>query len=348
MNQPREKSASWITHAIEIAAAVGVLSAVVIPALVFPAMHSNPGAPVEDAVDYDFEAASASPSQSSDYAPRKRYQRPAPKSVPNVSPEFAINAIRSLAGRFDFARQMVIAQPQVTDADVVELVQLAQLGDVAPTTVRAEELVLWDWLINVEAIDLSASDQITDASVNEIAKLSSIKDLNLSNSLITDEGLAKLTELERLNFLNVSCTLVTNCGLHSLGRLHELEILEISSTHLGDDALAVIIDSNPKLQSLTLAETRITGASLRTMSKLTLLESLDLGSCRIDDASLDDLIEQRRLTSLVLANTQITDSGIESLVALDHLVELNLEGVNIGARAQLLLESALPDCSLTY
>lgn len=350
MSHSRNHSAGWIPHAImEIAAAAGVLSAAVILAVVLPALDAGSEESAGEADGDDLEAARAGVTpQWPEFTSVKRYRRPPPKTAPNVAPRFAINAIKCLMDRFDFARQKVIARGNVTDADVMEVVQLAQLGDAEPTTIRAEELVLWDWLINIEDIDLSGAANITDASVEEIAKLPGITSLNLDGARITDRSLAALTTLKELTFLNVSHTSVSDHGLRALSELSQLEILEVSQTSIGDETIAAIVQRNPRLQSLTLAETQATGACLRFVGRLEMLGTLDLAGCQIDDNSLEEIADLWRLNSLGLANTPITDSAIPALVSYGQLIELDLRGSQVGRQGCRSLEAALPECSITF
>jgi hypothetical protein len=348
MSQSGDRNVFWITPVSEIAVALGVLSILAIPALMNPSVPSNSGVPVEVGVGSDFQTAAG------DFAPRSqrfspiKCERRSSKSAPRVSDEFACRSIQKLATRFDFARQMVIAQSHVTDADIAELAQLAQLGTVAPTKMRAEELILWDWLVDIEAIDLSDAGNITDASIQEIAKLPGVLELYLNEAPVTDESLAKLAALKELRILNLSHTRVSDSGLRALSELHHLEVLELSGTSIGDDTLALIVKSNPGLQTLMLAKTHVTGASLQVIRHLKTLEVLDLAGCPIDDDDLEQIGDLRRLRSLVLAKTQITDCGAQTLVTLDDLYELNIRGTHIGCQGRSLIKAAFPDCDVAF
>jgi len=346
MSDLGESNVSWITPVSEIAVAVGVLLILAIPALVSPSVPSNSGVLVEVGVGSVFQTAAASPSQSQGDAAVARGRLS--KSAPNVSDEFACKSINKLATRFSFARQMVIAQSHVTDADIAELVQLAQRGTVVPTKMRAYELVLWNWLVNVEAIDLSSAGNITDASFHEIAKLPGVTELYLNATQVSDRSAAKLAALKDLRIVDLSHTKVSDGGLRALSELHHLEVLDLSGTSIGDDTLALIVQSNPGLQSLMLAETRVSGASLQVIGRLKSLEMLDLAACRIDDEDLEKIGDLWRLRSLVLAKTPITDSGAQILAGLDQLDELDLHGTHVGRRGRSLLRAAFPDCDVTF
>ena len=81
----------------------------------------------------------------------------------------------------------------ITDAE------LAQLVAENPETTR---------------LDLSDCDQITDAGLAHVAKLSNLTVLDLRGSSITDAGLAHLAKLANLTVLELSdCPKITNMGI---------------------------------------------------------------------------------------------------------------------------------------
>ena len=75
---------------------------------------------------------------------------------------------------------------------------------------------------------------LTDAAVEETAKLSSLTRLQLSNTPITDPGVAKLVKLEQLQSLNLVGTKVTVQGLMPLKQLKNLRHLYLYKTSVGE------------------------------------------------------------------------------------------------------------------
>ncbi len=71
---------------------------------------------------------------------------------------------------------------------------------------------------------------INDASMDEIAKLSTLTRLYLSNTYITDKGLAKLQSLLQLQSLNLVGTKITAQGLMQLNKLKNLKNLYLYHT----------------------------------------------------------------------------------------------------------------------
>jgi hypothetical protein len=83
-----------------------------------------------------------------------------------------------------------------------------------------------------------------------------------------------------------------------------------------DDASLALLRSFPRLQSLNLAQTRITDRGLRDVATLSALEHLDLsGNPGVTDAGLDHLAALPRLQMLVLAGTRVTEGGVQKLRA---------------------------------
>lgn len=71
---------------------------------------------------------------------------------------------------------------------------------------------------------------ITDASMDEIAKLTSLTRLQLSRTDITDKGIAKLQTLQQLQSLNLVGTKVTTQGVMQLSKLKALKNLYLYQT----------------------------------------------------------------------------------------------------------------------
>jgi Leucine-rich repeat (LRR) protein len=344
MRQQSERGVSYISHGLEIAVAVGVLAMVVIPAVWLPAMR-DPGQPGwEDSGPYA-DSTEGEAFSSPAIAPEQRFVRPARKDAPPVSAEFAIASIRGLSDRFDFARQQATARAHVTDADVAELVRLAQMGEVAETGVRAEELVFWDWLVHVDSVSL-ADTRITDASLVEIARLPGLTELELSSTDITDRGLRHLRGLNRLSMLFLDGTRVSDEALSEvLPGFLDLEVLNLSGTAAGDKTLFRLA-SLGGMESLIVGNTRVTSASLASIARLSSLECLALDGCAIGNRDIEQLLDLQSLRSLSLRNTRVTDSAAETLVEFPHLVELDLSGTNVSSQTRAQLCALMSDCTV--
>jgi hypothetical protein len=133
----------------------------------------------------------------------------------------------------------------------------------------------------------------------EIAGLTALRSLHLSNTQITDAGLPHITGLTALHTLVLVNTQITGAGLPHIASL-------------------------AALRSLYLSNTQITDAGLTNIAGLTALQNLLLVNTQITDASLPHIAGLTALRTLTLDNTQITDAGLRHIAGLTALRRLNL------------------------
>ena len=89
---------------------------------------------------------------------------------------------------------------------------------------------------------------ISDAAMDEIAKLTNLTRLQLSNTAITDKGLVKLQSLEQLQSLNLVGTKVTATGLTQLGKLKKLKSLYLYQTGVNNNDWSLLHKTFPATQ----------------------------------------------------------------------------------------------------
>jgi len=95
------------------------------------------------------------------------------------------------------------------------------------------------WLRKLLGVDFFSAvvivnDETTDAALEEIANLSELQYLSVSDSKITDAGLDHLKGLVHLLGLNLSDTKITDAGLLNLDGLIQLQSLELTDTEVTD------------------------------------------------------------------------------------------------------------------
>ncbi|MEQ8791570.1 MAG: hypothetical protein RIC55_35235 [Pirellulaceae bacterium] len=340
MSRPTPKNIARLTHVLEMAVAAGVLAALAVPAILFPAIRANPQA---NWLDPSPEVV-ASPTGETYAARSAGNLQSSYKEGPKVAEHFAVQAIQRLSDRFEFSRRMVTALPHVTDADIAELVELSVMGNVEATGQPIPELVYWDWLIHLESLTV-ADTQVTDAAFSHIERLNLLEELNVARTQITDDGLACVARLPKLESL-VLCEndRITDQGVKCLAGsgLVSLDLAGTSVTDVSVRQLAKI----PNLSTLYLCDTRTTNASLEAISELTKLQELSLANCKIDDRGIRHLAGLSQLQLLGLSDTGLTNEGLEELLDLQQLMELSIGNTKVDARGRSMLRAALPACEL--
>ncbi len=192
----------------------------------------------------------------------------------------------------------------------------------------------------LRSLDVEATG-IGDSALVQLAAITSIEELNLNQNPVSDSGVRHLAPLANLRKLSLNNTYVEAVDLPAWPQLTELSLLGAPVSDLA--SLARL----PQLRHLNLAETDITGLSVRTLAALS-LEHLDLSG-----SDVDDLAPWQALTSLrwlSLRDTRITDKSVKLLAPLVRLEFLDLartRTTNAGLPALAALP-ALKSLNLAY
>ena len=100
----------------------------------------------------------------------------------------------------------------------------------------------------VVEVDLSLSDDtpdVTDAALDHVAKLTTLKKLFLNSAAITDGGLAKLSPLAELETLDVSGTQISDAGLTHLKDMKKLKKLIARGASVTEKGEATLKKNHP-------------------------------------------------------------------------------------------------------
>ena len=171
-----------------------------------------------------------------------------------------------------------------------------------------------------------------------LAALRDLRKLYLSLGQADDAIWPAICRLRKLNTLELGRSGITDEGLKNLKYLPELKSLNLSGTQTGDQGLAHICDSCPKLTKLSLINTRITSRGTSHLSHLKSLRELDLVQTRVGDKGLKPLEDLRSLTELGLESTSISNSGLKHLSSLTSLKGLTIHDTAITERGLIHLE----------
>lgn len=140
----------------------------------------------------------------------------------------------------------------------------------------------------VISVDLDGRD-IRDEQLSQLAALSDLKSLNLSNTGITDVGLNHLANLKKLKFLYLFGTRLTDSGMPSIATLPRLEVLCLDSTEITDLGLKTLEDL-PRLEKLHVhSRAKITDVGLESLHRHVRLFELRIGGPHISEKAVDAL-----------------------------------------------------------
>jgi len=201
------------------------------------------------------------------------------------------------------------------------------------TAQAAEQIKQAGYVTHLSVIDA------TNATVEQISKLPSLKVLVMQSSQVSDLGLSRLSS-PNLRALDVEFSHDMEGEGFKNANLPSLEYLSLG---------VAISDSNLlhlkkfKLKGLYMKGAKITGSGLQHVPQS--LKYLDLNGSLVNDAGLANLAKQTGLEYLNLGYTEnITDSGVAHLIGLENLTYLELGGFGskVTDAGEEKLRAALP------
>jgi len=181
-----------------------------------------------------------------------------------------------------------------------------------------------------------------DADVERIARLKTVRRLDLSLTYVSDAGADRLKALDQLEELNLNAAeFITDAAMAFLRGNRRLKVLNLRGTDVTDTSLAYIAELR-NLKSLDISFTQISDVGLEHLASLAQLEELNLGGNKISGASLHVLKLLPRLRKLSFYGIQrrnagwcwapvMTDLELEAISLLGGLEDLNVGfGVALG------------------
>jgi Leucine-rich repeat (LRR) protein len=159
----------------------------------------------------------------------------------------------------------------------------------------------------------------TDQLLDDVARLSSLVELDLSDSSVTDAGLRKFE------------------------RIDQLRTLRMRRCKLSDTTLAGLPEM---LTSLDLAGAELPKNGTSHLRDLTGLEWLNLSATQIGDQELANLAAMTDLQVLVLDDTAVTSAGLIHLKDLTKLRDLYVRNAKLEEMEAEDLKKMLPNCTI--
>jgi hypothetical protein len=136
--------------------------------------------------------------------------------------------------------------------------------DLSRTAVTDADLVLLEWLPELEALDLRLTS-VGDAGVAHLAGTKTLRFVNLFRTHLTDAGLPHLAGNAGLETLLVGGTQVTDDGLARLAAFPRLRKLSVFDTRVGDAGLEHL-RRHSRLETLLLDKSKVTEAGKERIS----------------------------------------------------------------------------------
>lgn len=194
---------------------------------------------------------------------------------------------------------------------------------------------------------------VTDGDMPQIARISTLKHLDVMRTSITDKGVRALTN-KPLVGLNLSTTSVTDACIPVLATMN-LHRLNLSCTKVSDDGLRELASAKrSNMESINLQGCDLTDTGMQYVAKLKKVNKLTLGHTRVgyqglaklaglklntlsvdgdkrfDDRCLELVAQQwPDIESLNLNDTVVTGAGLKQITKLKRLRNLCLNALKL-------------------
>jgi Leucine-rich repeat (LRR) protein len=281
-----------------------------------------------------------------------------------------------------FPRLQVLRLTHTSLMDLRPLSRLLELRVLhcAFTNVLESDLSLLRPLRKLETLHLSF--RLSDVGLEAISDLTSLREIEVCEE-ITDAGLRSMARLSNLLSLDLQCCDITDDGLLSLSGLRNLKTLNVSFTPISDISLGLVLPFLQSLESLSAVRCPVQGRGLGALTMVPNLTMLDVSQCKqletlpalpamhrllISDCprlqNLQPLAASKSLSDLQwsfsglgynLVQVASVDDGLQILRTLPMLRVLNLarthtlteRGISLLGQMMNLRELDLSFCQLT-
>ena len=154
-----------------------------------------------------------------------------------------------------------------------------------------------------------------------------IVDVSLARTWATDADVERVAAIKTVRRLDLSLTYASDRGVERLKALDRLEELNLSSAEFITDAAIAFLRGHRQLRTLNLRGTDVTDTSLSYVAELPQLQSLDISFTQISDVGLEHLASLARLEELNLGGNKISGVGLHVLKLLPKLKKLSFYGI---------------------
>jgi internalin A len=228
---------------------------------------------------------------------------------------------------FPTLQTLTVEGPSITEHLAPRIAEARQLSSLAMrnTLVNDQGIEQFRDLQGLRIIDLRLSALLTDAAMETLSTISSLRAVRLSGVNLTDAGLARLLELPHLTELDLrNCRRISKEGIAQIGKKRSIRVLKLGGPEIDDQVLELVAEMD-QLTGLSLDLCDITDAGIRRLTNLP-LDDLTIFQCvNITDEGLDVLAHYDRLRRLTLRDVSATGAALQFLPNPEALVTLNLE-----------------------
>jgi len=205
----------------------------------------------------------------------------------------------------------------LTDLEELDL-QDAPVNDAGLSHLSKLQKLRW-----LNLLKRSPSGKITGAGMVHLKNLKSLEELTLPHGA-SDAGVEQLAALDSLKKINLWGDDITDKSIPVLAQMKSLETLELSSRNVTNAGIEKLAQC-PRLKSLSLQNTPITEAALSNLSKIKTLTNLSFWDTNINGRGFSFLKELPKLTDLSFMSENFAEDSTLHIGQVKTLKVLRLQ-----------------------
>lgn len=186
-------------------------------------------------------------------------------------------------------------------------------------------------------VNMRTADQwqgITTSNAEEFQdRYCLVQSANLFSVTEPAECLSQVLQLQYLQGLHAQTSQLTDKYLHQLPAFPEMKWLYIPDSSISDDGVAALDKFQASLENIVIDRSRITAASIESLSGFSLLRELRVAGTRLGDRDFESLPDFPNLITLDISETAVTEAVILHLQQCSHLRRLHLRDTKISDAA---------------
>lgn len=243
---------------------------------------------------------------------RLEFDRNANVDVVEMTEPKNTDQIMRLVSQLSHVRCLTLLDSDITDQGLVEIGKLQHLESLSLDSRAVTDAGLQHLLPlrNLTELDLAGTN-VGSVPWDTRGQLAKLQALFREGARVANQSASPLAKMTTLKSLNLYCTGFVDADMASLEPLVNLEILFLPKS-ISDQGM-VHLKPLRNLRQLYLAKTRVTDQGLTYLADHDKLEYLTLYGTLVTDAGVEELAKLKALNEVVLARTQTTRAGIETL-----------------------------------
>ena len=172
------------------------------------------------------------------------------------------------------------------------------------------------------------NEGLADSQSAVLLNFPALETLHARNNKLTDASIETISKLKTLKVLKLGGNPIVGTRLDLLAAMPDLSELDLNRTDITDQTLLQHPLQSTSIRNLDLSGTKIAGAGLAALSSLSGLKHLGLAGTLLTDAGLANL-HSDTLESVSVGGTEVTEHGIERLAELPELKTVEAHGCGI-------------------